>query len=59
VRYRRAMPYEHIARIERVLARIAIGRKQVEATIQKQQKRLAENAEVIAQAREILERPIR
>lgn len=59
MRYRRAMPYEHIARIERVLARIAIGRKQVEATIQKQQKRLAENAEVIAQAREILERPIR
>ena len=59
MRYRRAMPYEHIARIERVLARIATGRKRVEATIQKQQKRLAENAEVIAQAREVLERPIR
>jgi hypothetical protein len=53
------MPHAHIARIERVLARIAAGRKQVEATIQKQQKRLAENAEVIAQAREILERPVR
>jgi hypothetical protein len=53
------MPQEHIARIDRVLARIANGRKQVEATIQKQQKRLAENAQVIAQAREVLERPIR
>jgi hypothetical protein len=53
------MPEEHIARIDKVLARIANGRRQVEATIAKQQKRLADNAEVIAQAREILERPIR
>ena len=59
MRYRGAMPHEHIARIDQLLTRISNGRKQVEATIAKQQKRLAENAEVIAQAREVLERSIR
>ena len=57
MRYRRVMPQEHIARIDKVLARLANGRRQVEATIEKQQRRLAENAEVIERAREVLSRP--
>ena len=58
MRYRRVMPQEHIARIDKVLARLANGRRQVEATIEKQQRRLAENAEAIERAREVLSRPI-
>lgn len=58
MRYRRVMPQEHIARIDKVLARLANGRRQVEATIEKQQRRLAENAEPIERAREVLSRPI-
>jgi len=53
------MPHEHIARIDKVLDRLADGRKQVEETIERQQRRLAENARVIDQAREVLSRPIR
>ena len=59
IRYRWAMPDDHIARIDKALARLANGRKQVEATIQRQNERLAANADVIEQAREILERPTR
>jgi len=59
MRYRIVMPHEHIARIDRALARLADGRAQVEATIERQQKRLVENAELIDSARELLSRPIR
>jgi len=59
MRYRSFMPHEHIARIDQALARLANGRKQVEAILERQQKRLMENAEIIDQARELLSRPIR
>lgn len=59
MRYQSPMPHKHIARIDKVLARLASGRKRVEATIEQQQRRLAENAEVIERAREVLSRPMR
>lgn len=53
------MPQEHIARIDQALARLANGRQQVEVILERQQKRLMENAEIIEQARELLARPIK
>ena len=42
-----------------MLARLAEQQKQIQATIEKQQERLAVNAETIERAREVLSRPIR
>ena len=53
------MPNDGVARLERALARLAEERQQVHAIIERQQRRLAANQEVIAEGREILSRPIR
>ncbi len=53
------MSHDHIARLDKAIERIARGQKEVQAIIERQQKRLDDNAEVIEQARELLERRIR
>lgn len=51
------MPNDEIARLDQALARVAHGRRQVEAIIDRQNERLAANAEAIELARELLSRP--
>lgn len=47
---------DDIAKIDAMIERIAAGRRHVQAIIEKQQRRLAANAEVIKRARELLSR---
>lgn len=47
---------DDIAKIDAMIERIAAGRRHVQAIIEKQQRRLAANAEIIKRARELLSR---
>ena len=54
MRYAPAMLDDDIAKIDAMIERIAVGRRHVQAIIEKQQRRLAANAEVNKRARELL-----
>jgi hypothetical protein len=55
----KAVPDDHIAKLDKAIQRVAKSQRQVEAIIDRQNERLAANADLIAQALELLSRPIR
>ena len=54
----KAVPDDHIAKLDKAIQRVAKSQRQVEAIIDRQNERLAANADLIAQALELLSRPI-
>jgi hypothetical protein len=53
------VPDDHIAKLDKAIERVARSQRQVQSIIDRQNERLAANADMIAQALELLSRPIR